>query len=93
MHEEIYQDWRGRRESNPSAQPKRLNAGEFRVMIAKCVSKAWKEILANQANAIRRSFESMGLSLSLDGSEDATKLHFQGQARGIPPGLSIPARS
>ena len=36
-----------------------------------------------------RAFEKTGISLKVDGSEDAEKMKFQGQEIGIPTGLDI----
>ena len=36
-----------------------------------------------------RAVEKTGISLKVDGSEDAEKMHFQGQEIGIPEGLDI----
>ena len=36
-----------------------------------------------------RAFEKTGISLKVDGSEDATKMHFQGQEVGVPDGLEL----
>ena len=54
-------------------------------MTAKALWSAWKEVL--QQNTIVRSFERTGFPLQIDGSEDATKMKFQGQDVGIPTGL------
>ena len=54
-------------------------------MTAKTLWSAWKEVL--QQNTIVRSFERTGFSLQIDGSEDATKMKFQGRDVGIPTGL------
>ena len=40
-----------------------------------------------QQKTIVRSFERTEFSLQIDGSEDATKMKFQGQGVGIPTGL------
>ena len=54
-------------------------------MTAKALWSAWKEVF--QQNTIVRSFERTGFSLQIDGSEDATKMKFQGHDVGIPTGL------
>ena len=36
-----------------------------------------------------RAFEKTGLSLAVDGSEDATKIKFQGQEVGVPENLTV----
>ena len=66
----------------------RISIGQLRVMITKALSKAWKEMLRNPKIMIR-AFEKPGLSLPLDGSLDSTKMHIQGCAVGIPPGMVI----
>ena len=54
-------------------------------MTAKAIYSAWKDVL--QQDTIVRSFERTGFFLQIDGSEDATKMKFQGQDVGIPSGL------
>ena len=54
-------------------------------MTTKALYSAWKDVL--QQDTIVRSFERTGFSLQIDGSEDATKMKFQGQDVGIPSGL------
>ena len=54
-------------------------------MTTKALYSAWKDVL--QQDTIVRSFEHTGFSLQIDGSEDATKMKFQGQDMGIPSGL------
>ena len=55
------------------------------MMTTKALYSAWKDVL--QQDTIVRSFERTGFSLQIDGSEDATKMKFQGQDVGIPSGL------
>ena len=38
---------------------------------------------------IKRAFESTGLSLPIDGSADESLIHFQGQPRGLPAGMTF----
>ena len=54
-------------------------------MTVKALDKAWWEMLTERM--IIRSFERTGLSLKVDGSENSSKMKFQGQAEGIPDGL------
>ena len=63
----------------------KFSTGELRVMTAKALWSAWKDVL--EQKTIVRSFERTGFSLQIDGSEDATKMKFQGQGVGIPTGL------
>ena len=44
---------------------------------------------SKERRVIIRAFEKTGISLKVDGSEDAEKMKFQGQEIGIPPGLEI----
>ena len=57
-------------------------------MTMKAFKKAWDDMLENP-NVIIRSFQRTGLSLQPDGSQDAELMAFQGQERGVPPGLEI----
>ena len=75
----MYQRWRKARLVDPRAVPQRLNASQFRMMVNKAVGEAWKEILADHRNVIKRAFQSTGLSLASDGSMDDSFMHFQGK--------------
>ena len=57
-------------------------------MTMKAFKKAWDNMLENP-NVIIRFFQRSVLSLQPDGSEDAELMAFQGQERGVPPGLEI----
>lgn len=65
----------------------KLTASDLRVMTVKALDEAWKDLL-NQKTIVR-SFERTGFSLAVDGSQDQSKMHFQGQPVGIPIGLNI----
>ena len=57
-------------------------------MTMKAFKKAWDNMLENP-NVIIRSFQRTGFSLKPDGSQDNELMAFQGQERGVPPGLEI----
>ena len=57
-------------------------------MTVKALKEAWVETVEERRVMIR-AFEKTGISLKVDGSEDAEKMKFQGQEIGIPPGLEI----
>ena len=52
------------------------------------VNYAWVETVQERRVMIR-AFEKTGISLKVDGLEDAEKMKFQGQKIGIPTGLDI----
>ena len=52
------------------------------------LKESWIEVVEKRRVMIR-AFEKTGISLKTDGSEDQEKMHFQGQAVGIPLGLTI----
>ena len=58
------------------------------MLTVKALKEAWGETVEERRVMIR-AFEKTGISLKVDGSEDAEKMKFQGQEIGIPPGLEI----
>ena len=79
--EELYQEFKR------TGDRTKLNTSNLRVMTVKALDIAWREFLKEKT--MRRAFEKTGLSLAVDGSEDAEKMKFQGQEVGIPAGLII----
>ena len=71
-----------------TGQRKRLSVGELRVVIAKALGKTWKQMLT-KPKIIKRSFEKVGLSLAVDGSQDNEKMSFQGYPPGLLTGLVV----
>ena len=63
-----------------------MSIGDLRVLVAKQLDIAWKELC--EADTMRASFSDVGLSLKLDGSEDHL-MKFQGQNPGKPSGIII----
>lgn len=45
--------------------------GDRRTMLTKWVGQAWRELHAEKGELIRQTFRKLGLSLAVDGSEDA----------------------
>ena len=45
--------------------------GEHRILLTKWVGQAWRELHAQQGPLISNTFRKLGLSLAVDGSEDA----------------------
>ena len=75
-----------RKKANPALG--KITSSQLRIMTMKAFKKAWDNMLENP-NVIIRSFQRTGLSLQPDGSQDAELMAFQGQERGVPPGLEI----
>lgn len=44
--------------------------GDRRIMLTQWVGQAWKEFHEDSFDVIRRAFRKLGLSLTIDGSED-----------------------
>ena len=65
-----------------------MTTSELRLLTVKALKEAWVETVEERRVMIR-AFEKTGISLKVDGSEDAEKMKFQGQEIGIPPGLEI----
>ena len=57
-------------------------------MTVKARKEAWEEVVTEKKVLIR-AFEKTGISLKVDGSEDGTKMHFQGQDVGVPAELEL----
>ena len=85
--ERMYLRWREIRKTKPDAEPVRLTCSQLRVVVAKVLGVAWKEVCDNP-RVVKSVFRSVGLSLPFDGSED-DKMKIQGCAQGVPPGLVI----
>ena len=60
---------------------KKLTIGELRVLIAKALDKAWKNLCKTEM--MKDAFKDVGLSLNIDGSQDHL-MKFQGQPQGRP---------
>ena len=75
-----------KKKANPDL--KKMTTSELRLMTIKALKEAWVETV-EQRRVMIRAFEKTGISLKTDGSEDAEKMHFQGQEKGIPSGLII----
>ena len=75
-----------KKKANPDL-PK-MTTSELRLLTVKALKEAWVETVEERRVMIR-AFEKTGISLKVDGSEDAEKMKFQGQEIGIPPGLEI----
>jgi len=75
-----------------TGQRPKLSISKLRILIAQALGAAWKEMLQNP-KIIIRSFEKVGLSLPLDGSQDKDKMHFQGCETGIPDGMQFSSSS
>ena len=75
-----------KKKANPDL--KKMTTSELRLMTIKALKEAWVETV-EQRRVMIRAFEKTGISLKTDGSEDAEKMHFQGQEIGIPSGLII----
>ena len=63
---------------------KKMSIGELRILMAKELDLAWKELC--KADIMRASFADVGLSLNIDGSEDH-RMKFQGQSPRKPAGI------
>ena len=74
------------RERRRTGIEKNLRISELRILVAKELDKAWKEICAS--NMIESAFSNVGLTLKIDGSEDH-KMKFQGQPPGKPDSIVI----
>ena len=81
-----------RGQANGDNQWTKLSISKLRILIAQVLGAAWKEMLQNP-KIIIRSFEKVGLSLPLDGSQDKDKMHFQGCETGIPDGMQFSSSS
>ena len=66
----------------------KMTTSELRLLTAKALKEAWVETFEERRVMIR-AFEKTGISLKVDGSEDAEKMKFQAQEIGIPLGLDI----
>ena len=66
----------------------KMTTSELRLLTVKSLKEAWVETVQERQVMIR-AFEKTGISLKVDGSEDAEKMKFQGQEIGIPTGLDI----
>ena len=75
-----------KKKENPNL-PK-MTISELRLLTVKSLKEAWVETVQERRVMIR-AFEKTGISLKVDGSEDAEKMKFQGQEIGIPTGLDI----
>ena len=65
-----------------------MTTSDMQIMTVKALEEAWKEVIVEKTVMIR-AFEKTGITLKVDGSEDATKMHFQGQDVGVPDGLEL----
>ena len=65
-----------------------MKTSDMRIMTVKALEETWKEVIMEKKVMIR-AFEKTGISWKVDGSEDATKMHFQGQDVGVPDGLEL----
>ncbi len=75
-----------KKKANPNL--KKMTTSELRLMTIKALKEAWVETVEERRVMIR-AFEKTGISSKANGSEDAAKMHFQGQEIGIPSGLDI----
>ena len=52
--------------------------GQRRILITRCVGQAWEEFCQNWRSVIVDCFKRLGLSLPIDGSQDAKYLSIKG---------------
>ena len=70
-----------KRKDIKTGKVKKLTIGELRVLIAKALDKAWKNLCKTEM--MKDAFKDVGLSLNIDGSQDHL-MKFQGQPQGRP---------
>ena len=65
-----------------------MTSSELRIMNSNALGESWKEML-QQRRCMIRAFQRTCISLNPDGSEDAEKMGFEEQNKGVPEGLNI----
>ena len=74
------------KERRQTGVEKKMSIGKLRILMAKELDLAWKELC--KTDIMQASFANVGLSLNIDGSEDH-RMNFQGQSPGKPAEIII----